>query len=146
MVCVSDLCHLKDALGVQTALSHLPHTCDSPSVRDWYQNTGHWTCFLLQGGIHHMSVTDLSDTKTIHHKCTNTHKERGKRGALWVPCTGLRYRERSPHRASCSHMGHLTAQSLCPPPHPQIIVLWKFWFRNRKERQVHHHFLRVTTT
>lgn len=60
------LCHFKDALWVQTASAHLPHTGDGALVRDGDYEACHRAGLLLQCCIHHMSVSHLQKHSEPH--------------------------------------------------------------------------------
>lgn len=55
----SHLCHLKDALRIQAASSHLPRAGDRALVRDGNDEARHRAGLLLQSRVHHVSVSHL---------------------------------------------------------------------------------------
>lgn len=55
------LCHLNDALRIQTAAAHLPRARDRALVRDGHDEACHGAGLLLQSRVHYMPVAHLQN-------------------------------------------------------------------------------------
>lgn len=89
------LYHFKNALWIQAASAHLPHTGNGALVGDGDDEARHRAGLLLQSCVHHMSVAHLPK-----------HSELCVASLVWLtaiisghqqvslPCTRSQYRER----------------------------------------------------